>query len=365
MIEIQKPLWDSFNGKGFAAETSKYAERSSADANGNSLTLTITGDKVTAIGDIPIGGASGTYGTSTYTWPDVAPEFEYVLLQNFIDGHSIGTVTDGEWITTVLSAEDYSEQWMCDSTANVVDNTVGADLVDSRNPVDFSSLGVSSGTPYGMVTSDADNTGCYVIFDVNRSMDAPLTFEFWAFARSNSSSYTTYGSETLACLGNTWNSDTDNDAVNLAVAVITSNDEPAIGFGFGIGNNFFFDGDGVLAKLTGPALSELFAAEIEVNTWITTWHHFAICVDTSNLYFFIDGKKVLQKPLSDTVSVTDPWSEETITDTVIGMLGRLTTEIKIKGFNYNQAAFDGGFAQIAMCNSCKWTGDFTVPTVAY
>ena len=47
---ITKQLWSEFNGKGFEAESAKYAERASCDAMDNDLTLTITNSKVNAIG---------------------------------------------------------------------------------------------------------------------------------------------------------------------------------------------------------------------------------------------------------------------------------------------------------------------------
>lgn len=47
---ITKTLWSEFNGKGFEAESAKYAERASCDAMDNDLTLTITNSKVNAIG---------------------------------------------------------------------------------------------------------------------------------------------------------------------------------------------------------------------------------------------------------------------------------------------------------------------------
>ena len=52
MITEQKDLWSEYNGKGFASKYSEYAERSAADEDGNSLTLTIDSesDTVTNIG---------------------------------------------------------------------------------------------------------------------------------------------------------------------------------------------------------------------------------------------------------------------------------------------------------------------------
>ena len=51
-------LWTEFNGVGFSAKHSEYAERASNDVTGNDLTLTISDSKVTAIGGKPIAGVS-------------------------------------------------------------------------------------------------------------------------------------------------------------------------------------------------------------------------------------------------------------------------------------------------------------------
>lgn len=51
-------LWTEFNGVGFSAKHSEYAERASNDVTGNDLTLTIADSKVTAIGGKPIAGVS-------------------------------------------------------------------------------------------------------------------------------------------------------------------------------------------------------------------------------------------------------------------------------------------------------------------
>ena len=119
MIEIQKPLWDSFNGKGFAAETSKYAERSSADANGHSLTLTITGDKVTAIGDIPIGGTIDAY-TKTQTDALLADKAD--IISDGTENNLISLANDGNikdsGIPSRTTAEGTSTLTITNTTVN-------------------------------------------------------------------------------------------------------------------------------------------------------------------------------------------------------------------------------------------------------
>lgn len=54
MAEITTTLWDKYDGKGFAAEYSKYSDRASADETGNSLTLTVDAGHVSEIGGNPI-----------------------------------------------------------------------------------------------------------------------------------------------------------------------------------------------------------------------------------------------------------------------------------------------------------------------
>jgi hypothetical protein len=47
---LKSNLWTEFDGKGFGAKYSEYAERASTDVTGHDLTLTMTNNQVTAIG---------------------------------------------------------------------------------------------------------------------------------------------------------------------------------------------------------------------------------------------------------------------------------------------------------------------------
>lgn len=59
----QKELWDSYDGKGFAAQYSQYSERARTDADEHDITLTISNDTVTLIGGKDITAASATSAT--------------------------------------------------------------------------------------------------------------------------------------------------------------------------------------------------------------------------------------------------------------------------------------------------------------
>ena len=80
----------------------------------------------------------------------------------------------------------------------------------------------------------------------------------------------------------------------------------------------------------------------------TSWHHYAITSDGDKIYVFIDGIKK---------------AEETLT------AADKTYLAGIKHYTYSTQG--GGYvlwgrlSQIAICDECKWTSNFTVPTVAY
>lgn len=55
METVKKELFDSYDGKGLAAQYSKYAERAKTDVNGEELTLTVDSGRVTQVGGKPVG----------------------------------------------------------------------------------------------------------------------------------------------------------------------------------------------------------------------------------------------------------------------------------------------------------------------
>lgn len=79
------------------------------------------------------------------------PSYEYVILQNFVAGHSIGTPSFGELITKV--PDDWEALWQYDSNLTMFDDTTaGASLIDNRSPIDCSKYGINSGTPVATIS---------------------------------------------------------------------------------------------------------------------------------------------------------------------------------------------------------------------
>lgn len=98
--------------------------------------------------------------------------------------------------------------------------------------------------------------------------------------------------------------------------------------------------------------------------WMTDWHHYAISIDTTNLYAFVDGKRYTTVPLSTTY--TDNGGT---TKTLSEWIGLMPSQVCVSSWVNSGQAGDNGleglWAQLAVCKACKWTTDFTVPTEAY
>lgn len=101
-------LWTEFNGVGFSAKHSEYAERASNDVTGNDLTLTIVNSTVTAIGGKPISGVSQI--------PD--PTEDNVILGGSADGTK-------SWLS--ISTEQFGDA--------ITDATGGQILDDNNEPI--------------------------------------------------------------------------------------------------------------------------------------------------------------------------------------------------------------------------------------
>jgi hypothetical protein len=311
-------------------------------------------------------------GTNVYSWPSATPTYNYVVLANFIQGHSTGTITEGSWITDVMSDDAKLAAWIWgDYSGYLVDSTVGSPMVDPRSPIDFSAYGVSNGTPYGLITCNLDDTNCRLIYDTTGVSKTSMTAEMWVFGCSDypEDGYNTNGPEPLMTIGamdrhegSQW-----EDLINLTMYLNTADGyEDVCGIHVVIAQGTTdYNGEGVLFYLSPETLSTLFGTTVVFDEWVKNWHHYAICIDTSSLYFFIDGKKAGQMALSNNVTIEDHSTSEQVTHTLGEFLTMTTDNLVIKGYNFNQYAWDGGFAQVAVCNACKWTADFEVPTVAY
>lgn len=311
-------------------------------------------------------------GSHVYSWPSATPIYNYVVLANFIQGHSTGTITEGSWITDVMSDDAKSAAWIWgDYSGYLVDSTVGSPMVDPRSPIDFSAYGVSNGTPYGLITCNLDDTNCRLIYDTTGVSKTSMTAEMWVFGCSDypEDGYNTNGPEPLMTIGamdrhegSQW-----EDLINLTMYLNTADGyEDVCGIHVVIAQGTTdYNGEGVLFYLSPETLSTLFGTTVVFDEWVKDWHHYAICIDTSNLYFFIDGKKAGQMALSNNVTIEDHSTSEQVTHTLGEFLAMTTDNLVIKGYNFNQFSWDGGFAQVAVCGACKWTADFEVPTVAY
>jgi hypothetical protein len=82
------------------------------------------------------------------------------------------------------------------------------------------------------------------------------------------------------------------------------------------------------------------------------WHHFALSCDGTNLYVFIDGN------LLGTIVIAN----------INGLAEFLTTAMKeidvvVDDFDRGQSCVY--LAQLALCDSCKWTSDYELPKEAY
>ena len=301
------------------------------------------------------------------------PTYEYEILQNFIQGHSVGEPAQSgdPWITQVLSEEDYYTNWLAYTTENLVDTTVGATLIDSRKPLDFSKYNVSSGTPYGISTSNQDDEHCEVDFEVSSLY--PITLETFAFGRSDEAyqgrtCYETMGSERILTLGS--KGDAFNPKNNIYLDVNTTNNEITLGI---CGSLIPYDVQTLLTIecASDEDISTQNANGMDLGLWLPNWHHYAVTIDINNLYLFLDGK------LKGTVALStqcefdvqryngSTFVTEHRSGTLKQMIDSTDSVIFIKGYNLNHETFDGAYAQLAVCNQCKWTSDFTPPTEAY
>ena len=335
-----------------------------------------------------------------FAWVDVSPEppppsFNYILLHNMVEGHTIGvdpydyadaygTSWHDKWLDTVLYDDsdhesyewwdNYSDIWRNNYKQNLVDDTIGAKLIDTRKPIDFSKYNITTGTPYAIYNGDDDSTVTSLNFDLNETAFNPLniTLETWAFCRSDSYYYTS-GMESLISIGSSQERKNGawTDSFQLVIVVdANGNDEEglsvAVAFN-GIQGNYMdlfgvYEEEGDFLNTGKP-----------FDRWLCDWHHYALSVDGTNIYFHIDGKLVGQKSLSDTITFeysvwnpsTQKYEDQTYEGTLEGFVSQIPKWVQIGGRNWNEASLNAGFAQLAVTDSCKWTTDFEVPTVAY
>lgn len=308
------------------------------------------------------------------------PSHYYYILQNFVDGHEIGTpILSGDdhgedWIRTVLSSIDLSDEWLCDDQSHLVDSTVGADLIDDRAPLDFSKYNISSGTPYGMCTSNYDDTTCMVSFDVSLRRSYPITVETFASARTMTAYYDSYGNERVFSLGSLGSARVPK--YNLSLEINSTTNEITLVMNGGLNNSATSGGPYTLLTVdcsTDPDFANPSATsyDTELGLWLPGWHHYAITIDEEKIYLFIDGHLKgtvdLETYISFNVIVFNGSSfvTKTLSGTLRSMLNDMETFVSVKAYNMNQESFDARYANFAVTDVCKWTSDFDIPTVPY
>jgi hypothetical protein len=295
------------------------------------------------------------------------PSYEYVLLQNFVAGHSIGTPSFGELVTTV--PDDWESLWQSDSNLTMFDDKAeGASLIDNRNPIDCSKYGINSGTP--VTTISCNNEGGWIVagFDIdNGNLSYPLTAETFFTCREPYNMNTHF----IMIIGNeNYFYPDDSDAANnlfIGLCLSTGTYDDHKYCTVYLTNNHMiyhrianFNPDEVGEPIDNDG--HVPAGKIAITTWLNSWHHFAITIDTSNLYVFVDGKCYATIPLSNTYA-----NEGGLIKTLGEWIALMPSKVCITSAENagSGATMSGLWAQFAVCKACKWTTDFTVPTEAY
>lgn len=304
--------------------------------------------------------------------PPTPPTYEYSILQNFVEGHSISepdTTQGDSWITQVLSEDDLSTDWLDTSYQYLVNDTIGSKLIDSRKPLDFSKYNITSGTPYGMSSNNWDSDWCDLAFNIEHNV-YPITVETFAFARSSSyykdrNYYNPDGYVPIFMLGKP--SVNNGTGYNLTLEVGGNEVRLYIQGGWNpYDSQILFELD---CSTDEDLHIDTHNEGYDLSYWLVSWHHYALCIDNSNIYILLDGKLKGSVPLSTECSfdvmVQGTWQVEHRSGTLKQMLDAMNPMVYVKQSNDNQSTFDGAYAQFAVCNQCKWTSDFTPPTEAY
>lgn len=301
------------------------------------------------------------------------PSYEYVVLQNFVAGHSIGTPSTGEFVTTV--PDDWSSLWQADGDESMFDDTdPEAPLIDNRSPINCSKYGINSGTPVATVSCnyESESDWPWAGFDIdNGNLSYPLTEETFFTCRNSESinqhfimilgndRYFVEHDDTELFIGlclstHTYEDDEYHDENKYCRVYLTNNHLTYHRIA-----NFNPDevGEPVDEQGTIPA------GKVSMATWLSSWHHFAFTIDASNLYVFVDGKCYATIPLSNTYVDEADTTTKTLGEWIASMPSKVCiTPNEAAGSGMNMA---GLWAQFAVCKACKWTTDFTVPTEAY
>jgi hypothetical protein len=276
-----------------------------------------------------------------------SPSYNYVLLNNFISPmpetrkpyESQGDSRFDDFCNTVPSVWD-----SCYQTNDLVSSIPGEQMLDDTLPVDFSSKNIPAGTPFGIVTEESCplyEGPSYAI--AASSVSNGCTIELWY--KSNYS-WNDQDNVWLVKIGHT--NGTSDAYPNLLLTMNLTN-----GSSYGGYDEQSPEYDVTLRLSTESNQSGTPYTETISTNWADgIWHHYALTYDASTnfVHFFLDGHKVK--------SITDAVNDIRELFTTVSYMGfaRITGDSIIP---------KGRFAQIAVCDQCKWTDDFTVPTVAY
>ena len=312
--------------------------------------------------------------------PGPSPSYDYVLLQNFTEEHTIGTPdtepygVSTDWITTVLSIGGYEQNNMSCDYSYLVDDTEGATLLDNRNFLNFQKYNVSNGTPFGNISSNGDTNWQGMRFTLpNWSYGDNFTFEFFTRGRDGDPEYDfymTYGLETVARIGSIQRVIASGEVIqdwSLSIEVNSMGGIEGVpkSIQLLIRNSWSDIPNELdsLCEITESSHPEVFNGE-SMERFLCRWHHYAISKDDNNLYFFIDGHKVFEMALSTNLELTT--SDAEFSGTLSEFLTALQPKVLLKPMQMGtERMYDGNYAQLALCNGCKWSSDFTPPTEAY
>lgn len=301
-----------------------------------------------------------------------SPSFEYVILQNFVTGHDIGTpdLNNGcPWISTIQTDSWYENNWMGPETygGNLLSSNVGDAAIDTSTPLDFSKYGINDGTPFAVTTCNADNTNTRVAFSIQNLEAFPITIETFACGRPHyeEDDYVDIaGVVPVFTIGKPF--DNGLNKPNLSFCVY-----PNGGYA-GEDNVIFVKADIGLAYDESTEGQELIGIKYwepgesnSMHKWLAHWHHYALTIDNDNMYMFVDGS--LKGTISLSTQLNFEYSSAQYNKTLREFLNEMDMSfVYVKNAGNSEGySFDARFAQFAVCQECKWTTDFTVPTEAY
>ena len=297
---------------------------------------------------------------------------EYLILQNFVAGHSIGTPSKFYWLPNVLTeaeCEQYgngSANSLSRDFSRMVNTTAGQPCIDSDTVLDFSKYGIN-GMPCALAGIYGEFDG-EVGFELSTDTMKPLTVETFVLARDNES-FT--GAVPLLCIGTDegYNINDSKAVIYLSMSAGATEGDDFADFQLQI--QYHGGSEVVLGYFSpeGVDNEQVYLTTLMLNHW----NHIAICIDTSNIYVFFAGKCRLTVPLSRSITLeytewidNNNYNTRTVTKTLGEYIDEMDKKVCVNTFGHgNWACFDAEWCQFAVCNTCKWTTDFTVPTEAY